>query len=53
MHVTGTKTRVVEVCKRFGCCIGRLDEKEIGVFIALDQGGVSRTPKAALATVSR
>ena len=52
MQVTGAKTRVVEGMQALWMLgIGRLDEKEIGVFLLpLDQGGVSRTPKAALAT---
>ena len=52
MYVTGAKTRVVEGMQaRWMLGIGRLDEKELGVFLLpLDQGGVSRTPRAALAT---
>ena len=52
MQVTGAKTRVVEGMQALWMLgIGHLDEKEIGVFLLpLDQGGVSRTPKAALAT---
>ena len=51
MYVTGAKTRVVEGMQAHWMLgIGRLDEKELGVFTALDQGGVSRTPRAALAT---
>ena len=52
MYVTGAKTRVVEGMQAHWMLgIGRLDEKELGVFLLpLDQGGVSLTPRAALAT---